>query len=296
MAEALSQITELPDAPDRPSDSHKGTYGTVIVVGGSPTMLGAPALTAMAAFRSGVGLCKIAALPSILPFIISQEPSTTGIFLDPAIDDVLKVIDEADPGKKAVLAIGPGLGRSPANTAMVLALLQGKHPIVLDADGLNALASTGQPRPSPSAPLVMTPHPGEFERLAAPLGITQSPTDPVTRPQAAAALALAHKAVVVLKGHQTIVTDGWLYYLNDSGNPCLATAGSGDVLTGIIAALIAQKMPLFDAAVLAVHIHGYAADLWAQRNGPAGMTAQSLTRRLPAAFNSHRMLNHSEPF
>ena len=291
----LSQITELPDAPDRPLDSHKGTYGTVVVIGGSMNMIGAPALCAMAAFRSGVGLCKIATHQNIIPFVLTLEPSATAIPLDPATDDAATILDAADPAKKAVLAIGPGLGRSPGHTATILSLLRGKRPIVLDADGLNALASTNEPRPSPGAPLVMTPHPGEFDRLAGAVGISLSSTDPATRPQAAAALALAHKAVVVLKGTKTIVTDGWLYYVNETGNPALATAGSGDVLTGVIASLIAQKMPLFDAAVLAVHLHGYAADLWAQRHGPSGLTARDLTRRLPGAFHSHRILNHSEP-
>ena len=164
---------------------------------------------------------------------------------------------------------------------LVMALLRCRRSIVLDADGLNLLASTGHRRPSGGPPLVLTPHPGEFRRLAEPIGITLNPTDPSQRRSAAIELAMAHHATVVLKGSQTVVTNGQQVFLNQTGNAALATAGSGDVLTGLIAALIAQGLAAFDASVLAVHLHGLAADHWARAHGPAGLLARELADHLP---------------
>jgi NAD(P)H-hydrate epimerase len=159
---------------------------------------------------------------------------------------------------------------------------------VLDADGLNLLARTGRPRPRGDADIILTPHPGEFARLAKPLGITDSPTDANTRPDAAAKLARAHQGIVLLKGRHTIVTDGERLYINQTGNPALSTAGSGDILTGLIAALLAQGAPAFDAAVLGAYLHGLAADRWAERHGRAGLRAPDLADELPDAFEQHR--------
>jgi len=280
--------------PDRPADAHKGTFGTVIIVGGSPAMMGAPALCAAAALRSGAGLVKIATAPIVLAVALAVEPGATGIPLDDLSDDAdasAGRIDEADPDASAVLAVGPGLGRTAGAGRLVMRLLEaGGRAVVLDADGLNHLAATGKAalRPPKTGPLVLTPHPGEFARLAKPLGITHSPTDPNTRPAAAAALAQAHGAVVLLKGPHTVVTDGHRLYVNQTGNPALATAGSGDVLTGLIAALIAQHLQPFDAAALAAHLHGLAADLWSGQHGPSGLTARDLANLLPDAFNQRR--------
>lgn len=282
----VKNVAALAPLPPRPRDGHKGTFGTVIVIGGCPTMIGAPALCASAAFRAGVGLVKLATLADVLPFAIAIEPGTTGIVVRGNVREDLRLLDRADPDGRAVLAVGPGMGEAWPMT-LVSSLLRGSRPVVLDADGLNRLALLGRPRPG-DAPLVMTPHPGEFRRLAGPLGITADPTDAKQRPQAAAALALAHRAVVVLKGHRTLVSDGTRIYENTTGNPALATAGSGDVLTGVIAALIAQGMSLFDAAALGVHLHGLAADLWAKRWGPSGLTARDLALQLPEAFAKHR--------
>lgn len=284
----LTQVTDLPAAPPRPVDAHKGTFGTVIVVGGSATMIGAPAICAAAAFRAGAGLVKIATSPEVLPFAIVIEPSATGVQLSGSAQDQLHAIQQADPDAKAVFAIGPGIGQADDAGEVVLALLRSKRPVVLDADGLNLLARTGEPRPANNSPLVMTPHPGEFARLAQPLNLGMSPTDSATRPDAAAALARAHQAIVVLKGQHTIISDGQRFYRNTTGNPALATAGSGDVLTGIIAAFIAQGMDPFDAACLATHIHGRAADTWAQAHGQAGLTAMTLCAGLPRAISTWR--------
>ena len=287
----FDRVTQVPRPPARPEDAHKGTFGTVIVVGGSETMVGAPAMAAHSAFRTGAGLVKIAAPPDVLKHAIVIEPSATGILLRGDEGERLTAIEEGDPDGDAVLAIGPGIGRQEAAQQLVLALLYGKRIVVLDADGLNLLARTGKPRPTPrngshgGPPLVLTPHPGEFRRLAEPLGITASPTSPDERPQAATELAEAHRAVVVLKGHQTVVTDGHRLFINDTGNPALASAGSGDVLTGIIAALIAQGMSPFDGAVLGTHVHGRAADRWAEKHGPCGLLARDLAKLVPRVLH-----------
>lgn len=275
-----------PSPPPRPIDGHKGTFGTVIVVGGSDTMVGAPALCATAAFRAGAGLVKIAAPADVMRLALTIEPSATGVPLRGDEGQLLWAINDADHDAKAVLAIGPGMGEGEAARLLVLTLLHGRRSIVLDADGLNFLAGTGKPRPpiEYTPELVLTPHPGEFRRLAEPLGITESPVDPATRPAAARRLAIAHRAVVVLKGRSTVVTDGTRVYVNGTGNPALATAGTGDTLTGCIAALMAQGTDAFGAAALGVHAHGAAGDDWAREHGERGMLARDLADRLPRAL------------
>lgn len=289
----METVEIIPPAPDRPADSHKGTFGTVIVVGGSATMIGAPALCARAAFRGGAGLVKVAAAAEVLPFALTVEPGATGIELPREPAASIGAIEAADPESRAIVAVGPGIGQSQSAGVLVAELLRGKRTMVLDADGLNLLAMTGKPRDPVGPALVMTPHPGEFKRLAGPLGITESPTDPRTRIAAASKLAEAHHAVVVLKGHGTVVCSPrpMRGYLNATGNAALATAGSGDVLTGLIAALIAQQMSPFDAGVLAVYLHGLAADLWLQDRGASGMRAMDLADLLPKAFEHHRAGN-----
>jgi NAD(P)H-hydrate epimerase len=286
MDESFDNVQELPGVPLRPAESHKGTFGTVIVVGGSALMPGAPALCAAGALRSGVGLVKIASHPNVIPAAISIEPSATGIALNGRDD--LEQIDAADPKGEAILAVGPGLGGSDWAAHIVGTLVRGHRPMVFDADALTLLAMRGDLHRGAPAPLVLTPHPGEFARLARPLGIHDSPTDPETRPSAAAKLAQAHRAVVVLKGQHTIVTDGRKVYINRTGNPALATAGSGDVLTGTIAALMAQGLDAFDAAQLGTYLHGLAGDLWNHQHGPSGLTARDLANLLPAAFQKAR--------
>jgi ADP-dependent NAD(P)H-hydrate dehydratase len=275
----------LAPLPSRPRDGHKGTFGTVIVIGGCSTMIGAPALCASAAFRAGAGLVKLATLPDVLPFAITIEPGATGMTLTGRVRDDLRLLERADPESRAVLAVGPGMDEAWPVT-LVSSLLRGSRPVVLDADGLNHLAKLGRPRTG-DAPLVLSPHPGEFRRLAEPLQIPLDLDTSRQRRDAAAALAKAHRAVVVLKGHHSVITDGSRVVINQTGNPALATAGSGDVLTGVIAALIAQGMTLFDAVTVGAHLHGLAADLWAARHGCAGLTARDLTLQLPDALAAY---------
>lgn len=297
----MQQVKTLPHLPTRPDDAHKGTFGTVIVVGGCATMIGAPALCARAAFRGGAGLVKIASPPEVLPHVLTIEPGATGIALPPeGVGAAVRAIDAADPEGRAALAIGPGLGGDPLKRGLALRLLDGPRNVVLDADGLNALAAslpedTTAPAGDAAALLgletrqmptrVLTPHPGEFARLAGPLGIAADPTDPDQRVEAAAALAKALSAVVLLKGQRTVVADGERYAVNTTGNPALATAGSGDVLAGLIASLIAQGMAPFEAAQLGAHLHGLAADQWAKHHGPRGLRAADLADAIPTAFS-----------
>lgn len=292
---ALPAPGPLPAPPPRPADGHKGTFGTVIVLGGSDAMIGAPALSARAAFRAGAGLVKLAVPASVLLHALTVEPGATGIALPPAAADWPAAIDRSGftggGGRPAVLAIGPGLGSADALGPALDALLDGPRPLVLDADGLNALAASGRRGVgfSPGGPArLLTPHPGEHRRLAAALGLRADPTDPDERPRAAAELARAHGCVVLLKGQRTVISDGERVATNATGNPALSTGGSGDVLTGLAAALLAQGMGAFDAARLAAHVHGAAADAWAAEFGPAGLRAIDLADRLPAAMHALR--------
>lgn len=279
-------LTSPPHVPDRPADAHKGTFGTVVVVGGSPTMFGAPALTAAAALRMGCGLCKIVTDAAVLGHVLTIEPSATG-----AAEDELKTFASQD---NVVFAVGPGMGVGKSQRRRVIDLLKNDRPVVLDADGLNNLArvkglgSNDHTLRSTTAPLVLTPHPGEFARLAKKVDLSLSPTHPDERPHAAAELANRFDAIVVLKGQHAIVTDGYRMYRNESGNPALATAGSGDVLTGCVASLIAQGVSPYEAAALGVYIHGAAADEWANRFGPSGLTAKTLADLIPETMHAHR--------
>jgi hydroxyethylthiazole kinase-like uncharacterized protein yjeF len=273
-------LTTPPPLPLRPLNAHKGTFGSVIVIGGCQTMFGAPALAARAALRMGAGLVKLCSDAQALPWMILAEPSATGLMLADDPQEALAVLDEADPKHEAVLAIGPGWGpptqkRKDWRGEFLWLLLAGKRRLVVDADGLNVLANIAEPM-KPKAQVVLTPHPGEFTRLARALGIQGDPTHPQER--AACALGLAKKlnATVLLKGRHTLVTDGAQVFKNHTGNPVLAAAGSGDVLTGAIASLMAQGMTPFDAACLGAHLHGRAADRWRDAHGDRGMLAREL--------------------
>ncbi len=266
--------------PERPSDGHKGTFGTVIVVGGSSTMLGAPALCATAAFRGGAGLVKIAIAAELIPAVLAIQPSATAMSPEE--------LYAMDVRSNTVLAVGPGMGQGRDERQWVAQLLATEHPIVLDADGLNGLAEVGPGVRWGGGPRVLTPHPGEYRRLAKAWQIDLDPTDPDQRPEAAASLARACESVVLLKGRNTVISDGQRYSINTTGNPALATAGSGDILTGLIAALMAQGLNPFEAARLGAHLHGLAADQWAEQFGPSGMLAMDLADRLPTVINQIR--------
>jgi NAD(P)H-hydrate epimerase len=275
----------VPQVPARPADGHKGTFGTVVVFGGSPHMIGAPALSATAALRSGAGLVKLAVPETIVPFAITIEPGATGIPLPHITDSVAVKRTLETIGDDTVLAVGPGMGVGDDQQTWLTKLLAKPNAMVLDADGLNNLSHLAAEFRGRTGPLVVTPHPGEFKRLAHAFDI-----DDASRQHSAAALAKALNATVVLKGQHTVVTDGSRTYINQTGNPALATAGSGDVLTGVIAGLIAQRMPPLEAAVLGVYLHGLAADLWVAKHdgSPAGMLARDIASWIPHAIAHHR--------
>lgn len=278
----------LPQLPPRKPDSHKGDYGRVLIVGGSRGMAGAPALAGKAALRSGAGLVTLAVPASIQSTVASFEPSymTLGFGTDEQhslsgheVDDLLQAADHM-----TALALGPGLGAAPYTAELVHALYSRLEiPIVVDADGLNALASDMGLLQESVAARILTPHPGEFARLTG----EKAAADVEQRAMQAAALCREDEAgntIVVLKGHQTIVTDGSHYAVNTTGNPGMATAGSGDCLTGVITALVAQGLSAWEAARLGVHVHGLAGDLAAAELGEVSLIASDLIDYLPEAF------------
>jgi len=294
----LRQVKRTPALPSRRPDAHKGDFGRVLVVGGSVGMAGAASLAANAALRGGAGLVRVACPAPVLPTVAALCPCATtmslpadaaGRFSQRAVKDLLAAADEHD-----VLAIGPGMGQSAGLVRLVGELIsQASKPAVIDADGLNNLARvTGWPRRrAPGAPaLLLTPHPGEMKRLlaAAQLGVEAG-----DRVAAASRLAAWCGQVVVLKGAGTLVCDGRRLYTNRTGNPGMATGGSGDVLTGLIAALLAQGLAPFEAAALGVHLHGLAGDLAAAELGQVSLTAADLLDYLPAAFHKHHTRSRS---
>lgn len=274
---------DLPPLPPRPADAHKGTFGTTLVVGGSVGMAGAPALAAMAALRSGAGLVRAAVPAPIAPTVAAFDPCYTVIPLSSDAAGRLsqssyEALQTAGPAATA-LAVGPGLGRSWELEWLVGRLFSEQtKPMVVDADALNALAAEPQNLRPARAPRVLTPHPGEFARL---IGRKLEGDERIA---AAENLAAQLGAVVVLKGRHTLVTDGHRSWRNTTGNSGMATGGSGDVLTGMIAALLGQAMMPFDAARLAVHVHGLAGDLAAETLGAIGMTAADIVAFLPRAW------------
>lgn len=285
----MQKITNVPKLPVRPVDGHKGTFGKVLVVGGSPGFSGAPALSAKAALRSGAGLVRVAVPCSIQPVVAALDPCYTTIALpeneqgqcsETAIPQVLKQTAEND-----VVAFGPGAGTGRGVGQVILALLAVKNlPLVIDADGLNVLATLKGPGNwlrNKKASIVLTPHSGEMKRLWTSLFRDPLPSD---RIEQAARLAQKAECVVVLKGAGTVVTDSKHVYINTTGNSGMATAGSGDVLTGIISALCGQKIPPFDAAVLGVYLHGLAGDAAAGDVGQISLISTDIIDHLKNAF------------
>ncbi len=278
----------LPKLPPRSADSHKGDYGRVLVVGGSRGMAGAAALAGKAALRSGAGLVTLAVPRSIQETVARFEPSTMTLSFGTADDDSLRGEDVDDVLQAAdqmtAIALGPGLGTAPDTVGLVHDLYcRVAQPMVVDADGLNALAQDLDQIRSPVAPRILTPHPGEFQRLAG----EKCAADSAERAAQAAKLCQRDntgQTIVVLKGHHTIVTDGRQYSINTTGNPGMATGGTGDCLTGVIVALLAQGLSSWESARLGVHIHGLAGDLAAAKLGQVSMIASDLIDFLPAAF------------
>jgi ADP-dependent NAD(P)H-hydrate dehydratase len=288
MANDIETVTTLPRLPPRRPDSNKGTYGRVLVVGGSRGMSGAAVLCASAALRGGAGLVRAAVPAEILPIVAPVNPCVmtaglphddAGRFAGHALAEALELAQASD-----VIALGPGLGRSAALTTFVARFIQHcSKPQIVDADALNALAEDPAALKQHAAPVIVTPHPGEFARL---LG-TDTTIVQAQRRDLAEQFAHDHNVVVVLKGHATLITDGRRLFRNPTGNPGMATAGSGDVLTGLIAALVGQGLPAFEAAQLGVYLHGMAGDLAARELGEISLIATDLIGHLPRAFQQY---------
>ncbi len=278
----------VPALPVRPENGHKGTFGKVLVIGGSVGMSGAVCLSSVSALRSGSGLVTAAIPRSIHTIVASHEPSVMTIGLSTDTDGLLASqstgrIEELLAGKDAI-AIGPGLGQSAAAADLVARVLEiCRVPLVLDADALNAAAAHNLlTKRNTVTPCVITPHPGEFSRLTG----KPASDDEETRISTAVEFATTHGLTVVLKGPRTVVTDGKRLFMNTTGNSGMAKGGSGDVLTGIVASLLGQYMNAFEAAALAVHAHGRAGDLAASELGQRGMIASDLLKWLPNAWQT----------
>jgi len=268
--------------PRRPRDAHKGTFGHVLVVAGSRGKLGAALLATEAAARAGAGLVTLAVPAALQPQCEGLVREAMTAALPDAGDGVASPGDGAEvegllAGRAAVVC-GPGLGTHPDTRALVAYVVRRcRAPLVLDADGLNAIAGTHLLRTRPAA-TVLTPHPGEMARL---LG-TDTDTVQGDRLGAARGLAAREQVVVVLKGARTIVAgpDGRTA-ISPSGNPGMASGGTGDVLAGVVGGLLAQGLPAFDAAALAVFAHGAAGDAVAAARGEVGLLARDLIAELP---------------
>ncbi len=286
---SLHAIQSIPFLPARDMDSHKGCFGTVLVIAGSQGMSGAAALAGKAAIRSGAGLVRVACPQGISPIVAGFEPAYTTIGLPEdsqgrlskqALGGLLDAVAACD-----VVALGPGLGTSHALQSIIENLIRDPSiKLVLDADGLNNLARISQWHKNIRAQLILTPHPGEMKRIWGSVfrrALAQDRTDQASQ------IAIATQSTVVLKGAQTVVTDGRSVYVNTTGNPGMATGGSGDVLTGLIAAVIGQGLNALDAAVLGTYVHGLAGDLAAQAVGQIALSATDIIDSLPKAWLSH---------
>ncbi len=285
-ADLVDMVTELPRLLPRGADSNKGDFGRILVVAGSRGMSGAAILSASAALRGGAGLVKLAVPQEILAIVATANPCYTTLPL-PQDDSgrlahVALPVLQQEAQTQDVLAIGPGLGRSDTLSALLADLLgQLSQPIVLDADGINAFAhQPAKLRPPSGAPRIITPHPGEFARLVQ----LETRAVQARRQELATRFAREQQLIVVLKGHGTLVTDGRRLYHNKTGNPGMATGGTGDVLTGLIAALLGQGLEPFAEAQLGTYLHGVAGDLARDQLGEVSLIASDLLTYLPAAF------------
>ena len=283
---------DLPKLLHRSSEASKRDFGRVLVIGGSPGMAGAPALTGMAALRSGTGIVELTVPEPVAAVAAGFDPCLitygltagfTGTFAAAKVDDILNRAQSA-----SALAIGPGLGRSDEVLALTARLWrEARVPAVFDADALWALAQgIAMPLTEHAGPRVVTPHAGEMLRLAGQEPGGSQSTDRRLLAALATSFAAAADAVVVLKGPGTLVIGYGREAVNETGNVGMATAGTGDVLTGVVAALLAQGMEPFDAARLAVWVHGAAGDVAAADLGPISMTARDLLDRLHLGFRS----------
>ena len=263
--------------PDRKPDSHKGDFGRILLLCGSRGYTGAAALAAMGALRSGAGLVYLGVPESIYAIeavkltepVVFPLPDCDGKLAETAAASVMEMLPRMD----AVL-IGPGLGQSDGTLAVLKAVIaHAACPLVVDADGINLLAAHKDILRGRTAPTILTPHMGEFARIGGNIA--------ADRKTAAVEMALDLDAVIVLKGHGTVITDGNFCYLNPTGNPGMAVGGSGDVLAGMIAGLLGQGLDPVSAAACAAWLHGAAGDACAAEMSQYGMLPTDMLDQIP---------------
>jgi ADP-dependent NAD(P)H-hydrate dehydratase / NAD(P)H-hydrate epimerase len=297
MVPTFAQVPQGLSLAPRPEDAHKGRFGTVVVVGGAVGFSGAPLMSATAAARGGAGKVHVCVPESIYSVVASQTlevmahplPAAEG-GLTPGALDVLRERHFADA---SALVLGPGLGRAAGTEVLVVTMLaELPAPTVVDADGLNIAAAHRFDWRSATRPVVVTPHPAEMGRM---LGITTAEVQSRRR-ELAIEFASRSGAVVVLKGSETVVAspDGRVH-LSDIRVVALATAGSGDVLSGLLASFLAQGLEPFDAAVAAVFVHAEAALAVQARLGRAGALPRDLLEELPSAQERTRRVVEARP-
>ncbi len=271
--------------PKRPEDSNKGDFGKVLVIAGSEGMAGAAALSAYSALRSGAGLVTLATAETERPVAASFYPeimtaglsSKDGIICTDALKDIFRLSEGKD-----VIVFGPGLGKSP-DIGLILAEILKNYTgvLIVDADGLNALSKNMDILMGKSCEVILTPHPGEMSRLCK-LTIKEIQQNRIST---AEKLSAEYDVCVVLKGSKTVVASkGESSFVNPTGNSGLSTAGTGDVLAGVIAAFAAQGLKSFDAAKLGVYIHGMAGDIAKESWGTYGMIASDVAKSIPQAI------------
>lgn len=273
----LDRLQVLNILPDRDPWAHKGDFGRVLLLCGSHGYTGAAALASMGALRTGAGLVYLG-VPEDIYVIEAVKLTEPIVFSLPGAEGKLSVdaipsVKELLPRMNAVL-IGCGLGQSKGTLAVLKTVLrEAKVPVVVDADGINLLSRHKYLLRGRTAPTILTPHDGEFIRLAGGLG--------EDRQTAAAELARELGCVIALKGHETIITDGQVCYRNHTGNPGMAVGGSGDVLAGIVASLLGQGLSPVEATAVSVWLHGAAGDLCAKELGQYGMLPTDMLHALP---------------
>ncbi len=277
MIRRLDHGTVLSLLPDRNPWGHKGNFGKLLLLCGSRGYTGAAFFAAMGALRSGAGLVFLGVPESIYGIeavklnepVIFPLPDESGRLSADAVPEILSRLPQMD----AVL-VGPGLGQSEGTLAVVRAVLENAQcPVVVDADGINVLSAHRDLLRGRKLPTILTPHDGEFARLGGVMG--------EDRMAAAAALAEDLGCVVLLKGHETCITDGTDGYINPTGNPGMAVGGSGDVLAGVIAALLGAGLPPLEAAACGAWLHGAAGDRCAAELGQYGMLPTDMLSVLP---------------
>ena len=269
--------------PKRVQDSHKGTYGKVFNISGSKFYTGAAVLSSLSALKIGAGYVTLACPENICSIIASYSPDITflplenneGCISHKNLDYVLKKSEEY-----TVVSIGSGVAQNTATQKFIIDFLKNiQKPCVIDADAINALSVTKDfilPEKS-----IITPHPRELSRLIS-VSVEEIQKN---REKFAVETANKHKCIVILKGHNTVVTDGEKIYINETGNSALAKAGSGDVLTGIITGILAQKNgeDIFETASLGVYLHGFVADIAVKDTTEYGLLASELLNYIPKA-------------